>query len=101
MKVKILYAVCIAKGVDAEPGKTYDVPDHVGKDLIRRGKAVSLPAKQEASTIIEDMKAGQLVEYAGANNLDIGGLQPQAGKEKILAAVKEALAKKKAAEEGQ
>jgi len=43
---------------------------------------------------IDDMRAGELVAYATENGLDIGGLVPQAGKEKILAAVKEALAKK-------
>ena len=40
------------------------------------------------------MKAGELVAYATENGLDIGGLVAQAGKEKILAAVLEAIAKK-------
>lgn len=53
-----------------------------------------IQAKPAAPKPIEDMKAGELVAYAEANGLDIGGLVAQSGKEKILAAVKEAIAKK-------
>ena len=53
-----------------------------------------LQSKDSAPKPIEDMKAGELVAYAEANGLDIGGLVAQSGKEKILAALKEAIAKK-------
>ena len=60
--------------------------------------AVDAPALEEdAPKPLEDMKAGELVAYAEANGLDIGGLVAQAGKEKILAAVKDAIAKKEQA----
>ena len=53
-----------------------------------------LQSKDSAPKPIDDMKAGELVAYAEANGLDIGGLVAQSGKEKVLAAVKEAIAKK-------
>ncbi|HLP29807.1 MAG TPA: hypothetical protein VK150_00505 [Geothrix sp.] len=45
---------------------------------------------------LDAMKAGELIDYAAKNGLDIGGLVPQSGQAKILAAVKESLAKKEA-----
>lgn len=50
--------------------------------------------KEDGPKPLEDMKAGELVAYAESNGLDIGGLVAQSGKEKILAALKEAIAKK-------
>lgn len=43
--------------------------------------------------LLDDLKAGELIAYAEANGLDIGGLVPQSGKDKILEAVKAARAK--------
>lgn len=43
---------------------------------------------------LEEMKAGELIAYAAAEKLNIGDMKPQAGQEKILAAVQEAIAKK-------
>lgn len=40
---------------------------------------------------LEEMKAGELIAFASDNDLDIGGLVPQSGQVKILAAVKAAL----------
>lgn len=105
MNIKLLGGVCLGKDaagnvVDGEPGKVYDVPDWLAKSLIHRGKAEAVEAKDDEGDSggsgekpIEDMKAGELVKYAEAHSLDIGGLQPQAGKEKVLAAVKLALQK--------
>ncbi|BDU76296.1 hypothetical protein [Mesoterricola sediminis] len=45
---------------------------------------------------LDSMKASELIDYAAKNDLDIGGLVPQAGQVRILAAVKEAIAKKEA-----
>ena len=60
--------------------------------------AVDAPVLEEdGPKPIEDMKAGELIAYAEANGLDIGGLVAQSGKEKVLAAVKEAIAKKEQA----
>ena len=53
-----------------------------------------LQSKDSAPKPIEDMKAGELIAYAAAEKLDIGDMKPQAGQERILAAVREAIAKK-------
>lgn len=50
-------------------------------------------AKFTAPKALEDMRAGELIQYAKDHNYDIGDLKPQAGAEKILAAVKAAEAK--------
>lgn len=111
MKVKLLSGVCLGKDsagnvIDGEPDKVYDVPDWLAKNLLHRGKAqvIADPEEDEkgekdAEKTLEGMKAGELVKYAETHNLDIGGLQPQVGKEKVLAAVLAAIEKKK--EEGQ
>lgn len=54
------------------------------------------PAKppQDGPKAIDDMKAGELIAYAAENGHDLGGLVPQAGKEKILATLKEVMAAK-------
>lgn len=49
------------------------------------------PEENTGQKSIDDMKAGELIAYAQEHDLDIGGLVPQAGKEKILAAVKAAI----------
>lgn len=110
MKVKLLSGVCLGKDsagnvIDGEPKKVYDVPEWLAKNLLHRRKAevVADPEEEkdekDAEKPFEDMKAGELVKYAEAHSLDIGGLQPQVGKEKVLAAVLAAIEKKK--EEGQ
>ncbi|BDU72394.1 hypothetical protein [Mesoterricola silvestris] len=72
--------------------RTADVhPDEV-QNFIHAGWAIAESKEGEKS--LDDMKAGELIAYAESNNLDIGGLVFQAGKEKILAAVKEARTKK-------
>lgn len=50
-------------------------------------------AKFTAPKALEDMRAGELIQYAKDRNYDIGDLKPQSGAEKILAAVKAAEAK--------
>lgn len=40
---------------------------------------------------LDEMSASELISYADTNGLDIGGLVPQNGKVKILAAVKAAI----------
>ena len=50
-----------------------------------------IQAKPAAPKSIDDMKAGELIAFAEAEHLDIGGLVAQSGKEKILAAVKLAM----------
>ena len=87
---------------------------HTGKDMIVAGKVyhpdekghVEVPddlAKAEGRAPktepkgpkpLEEMKAGELIAYAAENGLDIGDMKPQVGQEKILAVVKEAIAKK-------
>lgn len=105
-------------GVRRRPGDKFEVPDGtkskwfapIGEKLTSGLKAPALPgpaaapkapADEQGQTPkpLEDMKAGELVAFAKANNLDIGGLQPQAGKEKVLAAVKAAMAPKAPADE--
>ena len=74
-----------------------DVPDELAK---AEGHAPSEPLKtsDDASPKgpkpLEEMKAGELIAYAAAEKLDIGDMKPQAGQERILAAVREAIAKK-------
>jgi hypothetical protein len=111
MQVKLLSGVCLGKDpagnvIDGEPEKVYDVPAWLAKNLHHRGKAEINEAKGDDEKDpdgsdekpLDAMKAGEIVKYAEANNLDIGGLQPQAGKEKVLAAVLAAIEKKKEAE---
>jgi len=50
-------------------------------------------AKLTAPKALEDMRAGELLQYAKDNNLDIGDMKPQQGAEKILAAIRAAEAK--------
>ena len=52
------------------------------------------PKEPKGPKCLEEMKAGELIAYAAAEKLDIGDMKPQAGQERILAAVKEAIAKK-------
>lgn len=52
------------------------------------------PKKPLEPKTIEDMKAGELIAYAAEHGHDLGGLVPQAGKEKILATLKEVMAAK-------
>lgn len=59
-------------------------------------EALEPPKEPKEPKPLEEMKAGELIAYADENNLDIGGMKPQAGQEKILAAVLEAIAKKEA-----
>ena len=71
-----------------------EVPDELAK---AEGHA---PAEPKTDTTpkgpkpLEEMKAGELIAYAAAEKLNIGDMKPQAGQEKILAAVQEAIAKK-------
>jgi len=48
--------------------------------------------KVEAPLALEDMKASELIAFAAKNGLAIGDMVPQNGRDKILAAVKVALA---------
>lgn len=50
-------------------------------------------AKATAPKSLEDMRAGELLQYAKDNKLDIGDLKPQAGAVNILAAIRAAEAK--------
>lgn len=98
-------------GERRRPGAVFEVPEGTtskwfappGEKLASGMKAPALPGpasapkapageQGQAPKPLDDMKAGELVAFAKANNLDIGGLQPQAGKEKVLAAVKAAMA---------
>jgi len=71
-----------------------DVPDDLIQIELEHGRVALVHEEAKGPKLLEDMKAGELIAYASENGLDIGGLVPQAGKEKILAAVKEALTKK-------
>ena len=77
-----------------------EVPDELAK---AEGHAPSEPmadtktsgdASPKGPKPLEEMKAGELIAYAAAEKLDIGDMKPQAGQERILAAVREAIAKK-------
>lgn len=92
MRIEMISGVCLGNGVDGEPGKDYEVEKRLAESLILRGKAKPFEAKEAKP--LERMKAGELVTYAEENGLDIGGLQPQAGAPKILAAVQAAIAAK-------
>lgn len=72
-----------------------EVPDELAK---AEGHAPKVEPKTEPKgpKPLEEMKAGELIAYAAENDLDIGAMKPQAGQEKILAAVLEAKAKKEA-----
>lgn len=70
----------------------HDIDDTLAKEWIGRGIAEPAgPQESDAPKTIDDMKAGELVKYAEENGYDIGGLQAQAGKEKILTALKTAI----------
>lgn len=77
--------------------KTSYHPGHYQPKTIDEYKALApfaldAPAlEEEGSKSIDDMKAGELIAFAEAEHLDIGGLVAQSGKEKILAAVKLAM----------
>lgn len=77
------------------------VPDEAGEEAARAdgyadySERFAPPSEPDAPKALEDMKPGELISYAKAEGLDIGDLKPQAGKEKILAAV---LAAQKAGE---
>lgn len=64
---------------------------------INRAKALPAPATfnapAPAAESLEDMKATELIAFAAKNGLEIGDLVPQSGKEKILTAVKAAIAR--------
>ena len=70
-----------------------EVPDDLAK---AEGHAPKAEPKTEPKgpKPLEEMKAGELIAYAAENGLDIGDMKPQVGQEKILAVVKEAIAKK-------
>ena len=73
-----------------------EVPDGLAK---AEGHAPSEPkasvdASPKGPKPLEEMKAGELIAYAASEKLDIGDMKPQAGQERILAAVREAIAKK-------
>ena len=70
-----------------------EIPEEMIEGEVAAGRAEIIVTKAPAPKTLEEMKAGELVAYASENNLDIGGLVAQAGKEKILAAVLEAIAK--------
>ncbi len=99
MKIKMIRGVALGGGIDGEPGKIYEVADTFARQLILRGKAKEHTAKEELAKPIDEMKAGELVAYAEQHGLDIGGLQAQAGKDKILSAVKAAIEKKQEGQE--
>jgi len=50
-------------------------------------------AEATAPKALEDMRAGELLQYAKDNKLEIGDLKPQVGAEKILAAIRAVEAK--------
>ena len=54
------------------------------------------PKEPKGPKPLEEMKAGELIAYAAAEKLNIGDMKPQAGQERILAAIREAIAKKEA-----
>lgn len=84
---------CEALGISYAPGAYR--PKTKAEYLALAPFDVDAPALEEdGPKSIDDMKAGELVAYAEANGLDIGGLVAQSGKEKVLAAVKEAIVKK-------
>ena len=100
MKIKMVRGVALGGGIDGEPGKVYEVGgDAFGRSLIARGKAVVYAEKEKQAKPLEEMKAGELIAYAEEHDLDIGGLQAQAGKDKILSAVKAAIEKKQRGQE--
>ena len=68
-----------------------DVFDVAKESELGRWMEVQSGEDTEEEKPLEDMKAGELIKYAEANGLDIGGLKPQHGAEKILAVVKDAL----------
>lgn len=62
--------------------------DGYGNPLDEPAKAAAKAAPASTGDVVlEDLKAGELIQYAKDNGLDIGDLKPQFGKEKILAAV--------------
>ncbi len=99
MKIKMVRGVALGGGIDGEPGKVYEVGDAFGRSLIARGKAVVYAEKEKQAKPLEEMKAGELIAYAEEHDLDIGGLQAQAGQPKVLAAVKAAIEKKQGGQE--
>lgn len=99
MRILITSGVCLGDGVDGEIGQDYEVPEYLGLNLIRRGKARRFDSNaaevpQTANTPtkpLADMKAGEMLAYAAANHLGMDAMRAQEGAEKIRAAVQKAL----------
>jgi hypothetical protein len=64
-----------------------DIPEDMLQNELDHNR-VTLVAKSADPKSLDDMKAGELIAYAAANGIDMGGLVAQSGKEKILAAIK-------------
>lgn len=79
-------------GVIREAGAKFPVPDGTPSSTWFRVEGEATLPDESPIKPLEEMKAGELIAYAEANGLDIGGLVPQNGATKILAAIKAAQA---------